>query len=356
MKRLSRLDGVRGVLAVYVMLGHALPFTNLPRWATAPFQHGEAAVDLFFCLSGLVIPVSLARFEGRFRPFIIARAHRLLPVYLIALGLSTLLLMLGNPLAAMPWVAASARFIMEPGLPPAAIWHVLAHLSLTQGVIPQGLLPFAYVTLLGPAWSLSTEWQFYVLIALIALLAPRRLGLVSLGLTATALAYHGIRLPPWWQFSRAFLPDAAASFALGLASAALLRGGGRAIFILCLLGSVFDALVSGSPDKALIPLAWCAALFAQRHKSGALLDHPVVQYLGAISYPLYLINEPVQRGLALLLAPFSPGATAFTLIWLPASLGGAVLAATVLHYGVERPFMRRDKKYSAPVIAAPAQR
>ncbi len=135
----------------------------------------------------------------------------------------------------------------------------------------------------------------------------------------------------------------------------LLRGGGRAIFALCLFGVVLDALISGNPDKALIPLVWCAALFAQLHKSGAPLDHRVLQYLGAISYPLYLINEPVQRGLALLLAPVSRGGTGFTLIWLPASLGLALLAATVLHYGVERRFMRAGKKNLATVIAASAQ-
>jgi peptidoglycan/LPS O-acetylase OafA/YrhL len=47
MKRLTRLDGLRGVLAVYVMIGHAMPFVLLPGWAKAPFSHGEAAVDLF---------------------------------------------------------------------------------------------------------------------------------------------------------------------------------------------------------------------------------------------------------------------------------------------------------------------
>jgi peptidoglycan/LPS O-acetylase OafA/YrhL len=35
--------------------GHALPFTALPGWVMAPFSHGEAAVELFFALSGLVI-------------------------------------------------------------------------------------------------------------------------------------------------------------------------------------------------------------------------------------------------------------------------------------------------------------
>ena len=46
MKRLDCLDGLRGVLAVYVMLGHMAPFSALPGWMTGPLSHGGAAVDV----------------------------------------------------------------------------------------------------------------------------------------------------------------------------------------------------------------------------------------------------------------------------------------------------------------------
>ena len=115
---------------------------------------------------------------------------------------------------------------------------------------------------------------------------------------ALGAAYQALSLPPWWQFSRAFLPDAAPYFALGLASAVLLRGGGAKIFILCLLGACAIEF-SGGAEKALVPLAWALAILAQRQNWGAVLEGRAVHYLGAISYPLYLVNEPVQRGLAL---------------------------------------------------------
>lgn len=51
-----------------------------------------------------------------------------------------------------------------------------------------------------------------------------------------------------------------------------------------------------------MPLAWALAILAQRHSWGAVLEGRGAKYLGAISYPLYLVNEPVQRGLALALA------------------------------------------------------
>ena len=346
------MDGLRGLLAVYVMLGHALPFTALPLWVCAPFAHGEAAVDLFFCLSGLVLIQSVERFQGEFLPFMAARARRLLPVYFLALALSTILLAAGDPLRAMPWVGHAGRDIWEAALPPFLLWHLAAHLLLIQGLIPQGALPYAYVNLLGPAWSLSTEWQFYVLIGL---LAPKRLAPLAFGLLALGVFYQLIPLPPLWQFSRAFLPDAAPFFALGLASAVWLRGGGRFVFAVCLCITCCLGWLSG-PEKALVPLLWALAMLAQEKPFGSVLAARPLQYLGALSYPLYLVNEPVQRGLALLLAPLAYGrAAAFTALWLPFALLAPLAAAAALHHAVELPFMRQQKKLYLTVIAPPLQ-
>ncbi len=64
MKRLDSLDGVRGLLAVYVLLSHMAPFAVLPGWMQDTISHGGAAVDVFFVLSGLVITQSLLHAGG----------------------------------------------------------------------------------------------------------------------------------------------------------------------------------------------------------------------------------------------------------------------------------------------------
>jgi peptidoglycan/LPS O-acetylase OafA/YrhL len=80
-----------------------------------------------------------------------------------------------------------------------------------------------------------------------------------------------------------------------------------------------------------------------------LLDSRAAQYLGVISYPLYLINEPLQRGCAMLIAPFAHGSPQlFTLLWLPAALSLPILAAMLLHKWIEAPAMRAG----APKIPA----
>ncbi len=353
MGRLTRLDGLRGVLAVYVMLGHAIPFVRLPAGLAQPFSHGEAAVDLFFALSGLVIINSLERGHGtfwfRFRHFMLARAWRLLPVYFCVLALAAVLIELPSPLPVMPWIAhsqaAQQTWAMQP--PHPLLWHLAAHITLLHGLLPQGVLPYAWISLLGPAWSLSTEWQFYLLAALTVPLLPKRaLEIAALALLGLGAAYHfaASALPPAWQFSRAFLPDAAPYFAIGIASALWLRGGSPLLLGLSLITTCALGLATAVPAKALIPLGWGLALLAQRYPRlpllPKLLDSRAAQYLGAISYPLYLLNEPVQRGLALLIGPFSGGdATRFTAIWLPLAIIVPVLAAMLLHHGIEQPLM-----------------
>lgn len=359
MKRLSRLDGLRGVLAVYVMLGHAMPFTALPHWLAAPFSHGEAAVDVFFALSGLVIVNSLEHFDCRFWPFMQARARRLLPVYFAVLAVA--LLLYAWKLPSMPWLGTAATQIQPVALPRPLFWHLATHLTLTQGLLPAGILPYAFVTLLGPAWSLSTEWQFYVLIALVLPLLPgRRLEVFALLLLAFGIAYHLLapHLPPFWQFSRAFLPDAAAFFALGLASNIWFRGGGFFLLLLCLAATAALGLISDAPGKALIPFGWALALLVQRHESlavlGPLLDSGAAQYFGAISYPLYLLNEPVQRACVLLVAPWAAGnAARFTAVWLPAAIIATVGAAALLHHGLEIPAMRKARVAPGPAFGSP---
>lgn len=347
MGKMKRLDGIRGLLALYVMLGHALPLTIAPPIIQSLFRHGEAGVDLFFALSGLVIAFSLQRYRGAFRPFITARARRLLPVYFCALAASIAIATLGDPLQTLPWAGTPARDIVSAALPTPLWPHLLAHILLLHGLIPGKILPYADVTLLGPAWSLSTEWQFY---ALIGLIAPRHLGRCALGFLALGAIWHALPYGP--LFSRAFLPDATPYFALGLASAAWLQGD-RGSLIPCVIGAWAVGLAA-SPEKSLPPLIWGILLLAQTAPWGAMLESRTLQYLGAISYPLYLVNEPVQRALALLFGPAVHGnATLFSTLFLPNSLAFSLAFAALLHHGVEIPFMRGRQKMSPPVIAQP---
>src|SRR5215469_8565489 len=214
MRRLVCLDGLRGVLATYVMLSHTLPFVPLPHWLHWVFQHGGAGVDVFFILSGLVIVQSLDSFGYRARPFLIARLARIYPVFLVVFALSLIVQPLDTGFDRMPWIGddSPARFIWSGGWPTGWTIFIATHLTMTHGLFPNGVLPDVWVGFLGAAWSLSTEWQFYLL----ALLIGERLGLARvawlfLGLAVAAIIWQA-SVPEAWQFSRAFLPNKAQYF------------------------------------------------------------------------------------------------------------------------------------------------
>ncbi|MDD2877598.1 MAG: acyltransferase [Acidiphilium sp.] len=375
--RLTRLDGLRGVLAVYVMLGHTAPFIPWPplagRVIEAVVSHGLAGVDLFFALSGLVIVQSMARFEGRAVPFIAARAWRLLPVYFVVLALAIVALSLRSPFAVMPWIhSGDVEYqFWEARLPQPLLAHLAVHLTLVQGMLPRGVLPDAEFSLLGPAWSLSTEGQFYVVIALvITVIGNERRGLTRLVWLFLAIAvagrvYAGL-VAHDWQFHRAFLPNEAAYFAIGIAAARLWRGdGGLGLFgaalVVAMIVGASHGVGFGRIGKAVPPLIWAVAVAAQRMPQHRLirpvawgLGHPAVLWLGAISYPLYLVNEPVGRALAVLVGAVDRGdALWFSVIWGPLAVAGSIAVAAVLHYAVERRFMQRRWRVM-PGVSVPA--
>ena len=142
--RLHCLDGLRGLLAAYVLLHHGMPFlatAAVGTWLPAVFGEGTAAVDGFLVLSGMVVSRALASHPQPFAAFMARRAARLLPCYLIALCLGMLALSLPPPFAEMPWMAdfSRAKLHWPQQWPEYPLLHVLLHLPLAHGLVPQAV-------------------------------------------------------------------------------------------------------------------------------------------------------------------------------------------------------------------------
>lgn len=350
MKRLECLDGLRGLLAMYVLLGHMAPFAVLPAWLQLAVSHGGAAVDLFFVLSGLVITQSLLRAGSQAKPFLIVRVARIFPVFLLVFALAVALQPLPCGFERMPWIDpdSTARTICGSAWPETWLPAILAHLSMTHGLFPYHMLPHVWVSFLGSAWSLSTEWQFY-LVALLAGGRSQRLCWVLLALSVAGVAWQ-LAGSPDWQFSRAFLANKGHFFALGVVSVAVIRGEAGALrrYVLVLISVLVVCSFSGTAGKMLPPLIWTGCLWVQMRPAtaglglaGRVLRSRIAVYLGAISYCVYLVNEPVHKMLGLALSLLVDGdAVLFTVLWIPLAILLPILVSAGLHVFLEMPALR----------------
>lgn len=140
-EKFHALEGLRGILALVVCMGH-LGLTTAAAHLGVAFHFGRA-VDVFFALSAFVLSYSSFYGQKTFGRFIIGRFARLYPLHLL-----TLLLMV----ALAGWAAS-----MKNG-------DVLVQqLALLQNIgLPPNRWAFNY-----PSWSISVEFWLSIVFLLI---------------------------------------------------------------------------------------------------------------------------------------------------------------------------------------------
>jgi peptidoglycan/LPS O-acetylase OafA/YrhL len=176
MQHFRSLDGVRGWLAWSVVGYHMILLTAASQWKpllTHADILGEVPVPCFIIISGFVITHLLLEKKERYLPYIARRFLRIYPLYICCLALGVFATYLHLvAFADHPWgsYVPQADIVNQEiaGFQGWALgWHVLAHLTMLHGLISNNVLPVSQYMFLGPAWSLSLEWQFYMLAPLI---------------------------------------------------------------------------------------------------------------------------------------------------------------------------------------------
>jgi len=180
-KKLAGLDHLRALAIALVFLCHYRMFGH-PDWVNDAGSFGWTGVDLFFVLSGYLISSQLFKSlqQGKgisLKEFYIKRFFRILPAYLAVLTLYFTL----------------PAFKEFEGLPP--LWKFL---TFTQnfGLYLGATRAFSH------AWSLCIEEQFYLFLPLILLLisrfnVPR---VIAFGLLTLFVAGFFIRAWGWAHF------------------------------------------------------------------------------------------------------------------------------------------------------------
>lgn len=283
------LQILRGIAAFLVLMRHSAKF-SVTKNSWDAFGMGQAGVDIFFVISGVVIYLTGRNLE--WHVFFRRRIARIVPLY---------------------WLMTSAAVIVAvlPGLLGATGFTSHGGFSLYNAVMSYLFIPAPdengdFYPQIVAGWTLNFEMYFYTLCALALLFAPRRLFphvvtglvLIGIGIGATLFWGHGAKAP---VAPMVLLLPIALEFVAGLWIARIwLTGRRTSSLVNALLLAAAVAWLALSPVAAPYsvwrPLAWGvpAAMiiwammaseerFAFKHWRPALL-------LGDSSYALYLTH------------------------------------------------------------------
>ncbi|MBB4235106.1 acyltransferase family protein [Rhizobium esperanzae] len=316
MKEIRELDSLRGFMALWVYISHILFISGKHDGRILGLMaNGQHPVTVFIMLSGFAITTSLMRSPVPYWDYMGKRFFRIYPIYAIALvlGISTSHLY-PDLLNSLNWANPgdiSRIAARTEGEQTSFVAHLLAHITMFHGLVPDRLLYGAALTFNGALWSLSLEWQFYLVAPFIvaAFARPDR-NWVWVGLIA-AIAFIGPKLFVH-EFSQipSFLPQRLSFFIVGILTALhfenLTKNPGLAV-----AGAAVLFVLTYEP----IPVAiWCFFVLAAAWPNnpvlgffGRIFRHPVFVEPGRRSYGFYAIHMPIliawavflqQQGLA----------------------------------------------------------
>lgn len=356
--RLHELEGLRGALSWWVVIGHVAYFYND---AVGDLLAPSDAVHAFIILSGFVVTRLLLQRREAYAPFITRRFFRLAPAYLVFLGLSALTLGLqqanlmalggeGSRYAYRILLMNEARDALGP--------HLLAHATMLHGILPEAWLPDSAYTVMGQAWSISVEWQFYLLAPLLVagIARPGRPRLLAIGL---ALLLVVLRFVPGMPDTPAFLPQVFAFFAVGALCYLLWEQRARRAFQQVGLIVTIAMALAATLHRDLGLFAW-SIMFCALIGRLPLLTWPLLavlrsapmQFLGRSSYSAYLCHMLV---IFIVLGPvvalgLERGATVLLTLGLTVPL--TIIVAQLSYRFVERPSMNAGAWIVRPARAA----
>jgi peptidoglycan/LPS O-acetylase OafA/YrhL len=372
-RQLDALTSLRFFAAMLVLAFHYAtvhfgdaPVTGLP-------SLGYTGVTFFFMLSGFILSYNYHKVDFSSRQnlhrYFLARAARIYPVYLASL------------LIALPFFCIALIRIPFPGLQLLfGSSAILAPLGL------QSWLPGAACALNCPSWSISTEFFFYLVFPFVFPLIYARPGLwiwISLITWITSLVVcwlvwlrfgYGLsimgdlRSHPAAdiasQFVKYFPVVRVSEFLLGILlfvvwerhRSRLSKGALLAAFVIaCIgLGVARNEVSEIAFHDGLTAIAWAPLILLGASLRQGLLVWPVMQFLGRISFCLYLTHEPVFSlmhwvdkhllgGLALSISPWC-----FTIPTTIVAIGVSALLYSIVEKPARRLIM--DRRRIAPAM------
>lgn len=347
--RYDCLDGLRGFLALGVFFAHGivmLQYYKTGTWTIPPIPFytilAEMAVALFFMISGFLFWGKVLASESGMPAIRLYRSRfaRLTPLYVFSVLLVFLIVAVRTDFQ----LNVTVLELMKQGVS----WLSFGFL----GIPPPDIngLKDTY-TMQSIIWTLTFEWEFYLLLPLLSRLPFRTPMVIILmflaGYLASLVIPVGIIL---------------ACFGLGALAAALMKRGvldGRlgnsartSLLAILILGVVF----LGFDDAHGIPQYLVAFLFFMLILNGidlfGLLRSRAAILLGTLSYSIYLLHNIVLYVVFLAYHQFQDaGQVSYLTFWGLVGLSGllAILFSLISYRYIEHPFLaKKTSHYSRP--------
>ena len=373
--RYSSLDMWRGIACLSVIIYHATLYSALLRnssasWYESPVElmgrlasYGHLGVPLFFVISGYCIAAAADAARRRPRPagtYFWRRFRRIYPPLWAAMAVSVVFHAVVD-WRLLPGVVSSGPW-PQPGPESYSAWQWIGNVTLTETwrphVVggPSGHFPTQ-------AWTLCYEEQFYAVMGILLLLAPRHLFGGAVTVTAFTAAGLVIARAADAQVVGWFFDGSWFTFAAGLLvyyvvnyrsrRAAVVASISLMLLVPVILASVGLDVVAGlSFASVLILLHPYDATI-----SNAALARPVI-WCGTMCYSLYLIHQPLVRGVASVLYGLGVTGLGATLgITVPLALLLSLIAGRTFYVAVERRFLNtsvRAARAGESAVRAPA--
>jgi peptidoglycan/LPS O-acetylase OafA/YrhL len=378
------IEGLRAWLAWTVVASHVAQHCGYGD-SEASFvgrqfeQLGSHAVSLFIIISGFVITHMVLTKREPYSLYIARRALRIFPAYLICLVLAIPTPLMVVAISNMtPWAdpltASLAQIQVTQFFFPQFFTHLALHLSLLHGILPNGLLPQSQFQFLGPAWSLSLEWQFYLL-APLWIAAQRRwitgsilIPVIVLGWILFQRGNFGNFFLPSLIFGAGpyFLAGIMTRLALGQ-SADRADGSRRALMLLGVSFFLIAAIgyFAGARPRGMVVsiCLWMVVVYLvipsrnnRRFPWLRILDGRLATEAGKRSYAVYVFHWPVVISLAYI-ARIYLDLGQHSMVLLVGSLTMIITAvgAELLFRFVEQPAINFGKRLSWPARRSPGR-
>lgn len=336
-ERLVQIDSLRAIAALSVVAFHYTTRYDQRFMHTSPldleFPLGAMGVPLFFAISGFVIFMTIDRVR-RPMDFVVWRFSRLFPAYWAAVALT--------------WITVRLAHLPGYDLSP---WEALANLTMLQSF-------FSIDHVDGVYWSLEVELIFYAWMLLLWVsgllqhgmaVCAAWIGLVLAAALAERAGWGQLPFIPAYFLLVKWIPW----FAMGMVAYISLRdqrlGSSHGLVVgLCLVAIGVDGGLRGLA----IGVPTAIAVFLASRRLLPLLEWRPLVYVGAISYPLYLLHENI--GFVAIATLERQGVAPWGAI--AAAVAIALVLSSLLHHAVEMPGSKALRRlYRVRAQRAPPQ-